>query len=497
MRKHDASPLLLLGYPIDTTRVELLEEKFAEFIERYQIERRPFYATTLKSIYFGQLSGCNLNNKTSIQISNALRRADFLGLDSKFLMFLCRLLGNSTHSLVTPEDLLHASASYAVRTNQSIYLIAHDLSLCKQTGHALKEDYPGLKIAGYAAPSIHTKGIHIETSCERDSLIVDTINITKPALLVMDLGHPKQEIWFERIKEELKVPLSIGVAGAFEEYLNERLQGENSILPKNRTQKKWQSYLHYICWITPLFLYSSLNRIITKLFYKKSKPPYSRRYLFLSEKESLAVIPFPSLLNDHLWSKHPQWVIESLEHDHMMLDFQEVHHLDLAALGLLFKMRMETERLNKNLFILGVCSDVKTLLKLHGIWDLIEPLVVQNPDEILDRMSTNLHAQLKYEREFISIHQTNKETHLSFFGRINKMETPSQSLHHLEPILDHRTCVVNLKYCTSIPNQGFAFLLRLQKLLQTKGSKLVLSDVNKSVWKEIKFNKLDSEFLYQ
>lgn len=471
--------LLLLGVPVHAIPKELLEEVFNDLMQKYPRDLKPSYATTLQT--------------ASLGCSEILRQASFIGVDSKPLQILLRLLGNPIRNRISSQDLLHAAAKLASKHHQSLYILGKDLEVCHLAAKALKEDYPGLKIAGFVAPSIHIKGPNIEISCERDPWIVENINSTKPAILLMDYGHPKQEIWFDRIKHLLKVPLCIGVGGSLEEYLNNRSQRET------KTSRKFglRTFAHYVWKMPPLLLFTTLNRFLSRVFYKSRRRPLERRHLFLSEKESLFVIPFPSLIYQQAWSENPEWLEECLEYDYVILDFTPVHHLDLAGMGLLYKVWMEMTKQNKSLFLLGLSNDIKHLLKLHNAWDMVQHLVVQDADEVLDRMSINRHAQLKTEREFVSIYQTDHSTILSFFGRIDKMQAPVNSLNHLEPLLNHRSCVINLKYCTSISNHGFSFLLKLKNMLKVNESSLVLAHVNKAVLKQIKDSKLESEFLVE
>jgi N-acetylglucosaminyldiphosphoundecaprenol N-acetyl-beta-D-mannosaminyltransferase len=489
--------LLLLGLPIHAIPKELLEETLSGLIQKYPRELGPSYATALQSAFIGQLSGYRRSCLPKTQVNETLRQASFLGIDSKALQILSFLLGNSIPR-ISSQDLLHAAGAYGSKHRQSLYLIGKDLDSCHQTAKALKEDYPGLKIAGFLAPNIYTKGEKIEISCERDPWIIDNINASKPSILLMDLDQPKQEIWFERIKQIIKVPLCLGVDGSFKEYLNNRFRKKNkNPFSWNRFKLTLSSAAKYCCWIPPLLLFTALNRLLSKIFYKTKRNPYDRRHLFLSEKEGIFVIPFPSLIHQQAWSENPEWLDEALEYDYVVLDFTSVHHLDLEGMGLLYKVWMETSKLNKSLLLIGVSTDVKHLLKLHGAWDMFQHLVTKDADEVLDRISINQHACLKTEREFISIYQTDSSTILSFFGRIDKMQAPIHSLNHLEPLLNHRSCVVNLKYCTSISNLGFSFLLKLKKLLRSNGSRLIFSAARPSVWKEIKDSKLESEFEVQ
>ncbi|MCB1119824.1 MAG: WecB/TagA/CpsF family glycosyltransferase, partial [Chlamydiia bacterium] len=73
----------------------------------------------------------------------------------------------------------------------------------------LSRDLPNLKIAGALSPQIDPQ----ETPD-----IVQKINKAKPHLLFLQLGSPKQELWFAHNRHLLNVPVTIGIGGAFERY---------------------------------------------------------------------------------------------------------------------------------------------------------------------------------------------------------------------------------------------------------------------------------------
>lgn len=494
-----ADKILLFGYPFDRlTKVEL-EDAIRQLIEGYFKDHRPRFATSLNALIIGQLSSCRIGHRLQPEVCTTLMQADFIGLDSRGLQFLAKLLGNEIDDLIGGVDLLHATATFLAKHNQSLYMIGGREELSKQVAEALQEDYPGLKIAGIASPSIYTKGERLETSIEMDPLTVDAINSAKPTVLILHLGHPKQEIWFERIKDQLKVPLCIGIGGAFESYLRQR---KSSKLPRSESfsgsklQRRLSSALHYLCWVPPLFLYNTISRLLYDAFHKWRKNPPSRRYLFLSEKESLSVIPFPPLVNALTWYKKTDWIESLLEHDNIVIDFSKVRHLDLMGLGLLYKVWKEADQARKNFFIVNISSDIRTFLKLHGAWNLIAYYVCSSPEEVLERMSINKNIDLKSEREFVSIHQLDSQTILSYFGTINGVENAPYAIRHLEPLLENRNCILNLNYCTSISNKGFGFLLQLQDYQRKQNQTLTIANPPSFVRRQFSERKLNSLFQF-
>lgn len=494
--------ILLLGYPIDAISLEKLQDRIAFLIDNYQKEQRPQFATTLSSLFLGQLSTCNLNHLLRREVTESLRLADLIGLDSPFLHFLATVLGQTPSPAITAEDLLFATADLLAKRRESIYLIGGNESICHQTAAALKAEHPGLKIAGVESPSIYTKGDRLEVSLERDPFIIDAINEANPKALILQLGHPKQELWFQRIKEYLKIPLVIGLGGGFESYLHHRkkrlsTRGEEpQTFSWNKLQRRVISAIHYTSWIPPLVLYHSINRLLHGRV-KREKKGKDQRFLFLAEKESLTVVPFPSNVNSPDFQKLTQWMDEALDLENIVLDFSKVQHLCLKSLGILYQIWKMCFYQKKNFFILGISKDLKWLLKLHGAWNLIDTHVCSDADEVLDRLSVNTGISLKGEREFISIQQVENETHLSIFGRLHGISTYPHSLRQLAPVLEQRGCVINLSYCSHITQRGLGFLLKLQEHQKKQHQPLILESVSKCISFELKETNLKPLFHFR
>jgi N-acetylglucosaminyldiphosphoundecaprenol N-acetyl-beta-D-mannosaminyltransferase len=73
----------------------------------------------------------------------------------------------------------------------------------------LERDYPGHMIAGMFSPPFR------EVSPEEDDEIVRMINDSKPDVLWVGLGCPKQDQWIHAHKDRLNVPVAIGVGAVF------------------------------------------------------------------------------------------------------------------------------------------------------------------------------------------------------------------------------------------------------------------------------------------
>ncbi len=63
---------------------------------------------------------------------------------------------------------------------------------------------------------MHVEGETIADADETDMAIVERINRSGADILLIGFGNPKQEIWFDRNRNRLSVPVSIGIGGTYE-----------------------------------------------------------------------------------------------------------------------------------------------------------------------------------------------------------------------------------------------------------------------------------------
>ncbi len=75
--------------------------------------------------------------------------------------------------------------------------------------HALRKRFPALNIAGTYSPPFRA------ATAEEDTEIIDTINQTRPDVLWVGLGLPKQEQWIFQHRDKLNVPVLVAVGAAF------------------------------------------------------------------------------------------------------------------------------------------------------------------------------------------------------------------------------------------------------------------------------------------
>jgi len=99
----------------------------------------------------------------------------------------------------------------ASKSGLRVFLLGGQPGSANLAAKVLKQTYPGLIVAGTGCPPL---------GFERDEIqlqkIAREIRESKPHLLFIGLGAPKQENWIYKHGRKLGVPACIGIGGSFE-----------------------------------------------------------------------------------------------------------------------------------------------------------------------------------------------------------------------------------------------------------------------------------------
>jgi N-acetylglucosaminyldiphosphoundecaprenol N-acetyl-beta-D-mannosaminyltransferase len=87
-----------------------------------------------------------------------------------------------------------------------VYFLGANPDVIEKAADHAKEAYPGLKIAGY----------HHGYFEEEEESVLAEIRETKPDIIFVGLGVPKQEEWIHENRESIPKGLFIGVGGSFD-----------------------------------------------------------------------------------------------------------------------------------------------------------------------------------------------------------------------------------------------------------------------------------------
>jgi len=136
-----------------------------------------------------------------------LNAADLSLADGVGVVWASRLLGQPVPERVAGVDTLRALARFAAGAHLRVFLLGAGDGVAEAAARVLQAQNPGLEIAGTYAGS---------PAPEEEEAIVSLIRRTRPDILFVAYGAPRQDQWIAHTQARLRVPLAMGVGGAFD-----------------------------------------------------------------------------------------------------------------------------------------------------------------------------------------------------------------------------------------------------------------------------------------
>jgi len=137
--------------------------------------------------------------------------ADLVLADGVPLLWAAKLLGTPLEQRITGADLLPALCELASKNGYKIFLLGGLPGVAEKASNVLKNRYYGINIVGTYCPPFG-----FEFDFKQIDKICEVVRNSKPDILFVGLGAPKQEkfIWKHRMR--MGVPLSLGVGAAID-----------------------------------------------------------------------------------------------------------------------------------------------------------------------------------------------------------------------------------------------------------------------------------------
>lgn len=138
---------------------------------------------------------------------SSLRAAKLLIPDGIGVVMAARILALGKLERVPGVELMQELCRRAPSRGYRIFLFGATLEANEIAKQVLTERYPGIRIVG------HQHGFVKEHEMPA---LIDRINEARTQILFVGLGSPKQEIWMEQYRAQLKVNACQGVGGTFD-----------------------------------------------------------------------------------------------------------------------------------------------------------------------------------------------------------------------------------------------------------------------------------------
>jgi N-acetylglucosaminyldiphosphoundecaprenol N-acetyl-beta-D-mannosaminyltransferase len=132
-------------------------------------------------------------------------------VDGTPLLWASHLLGTPLPEKISGSDLMLPAIERAAARGFRVYLLGGADGVAKVAADKLHERFPTLEIAGYDSPRIN-----VDESPDVRQKLVDQIKATKPDMIFVCLGAPKQELWIDSAREALKPAVLLGVGAGID-----------------------------------------------------------------------------------------------------------------------------------------------------------------------------------------------------------------------------------------------------------------------------------------
>ncbi|MEP4486527.1 MAG: WecB/TagA/CpsF family glycosyltransferase [Halioglobus sp.] len=489
-----------LGIPVDNLTLQSATQRIIAMAK--QRDGRARLVSTLNVDFLVNALGLGSLSPRHPELLDVLRHSDLVTADGFPIIWLSRITGKPLQQRVAGSDLTPEIAREAARNKLSIFLLGGGEGVAAEAGKCLQNANPELQIAGTAAPYIHTSGDALHNAAADDDELLATINSSGADILLVGLGNPKQELWFNRNRERLQVPVSIGVGGTFEfitgtvKRAPQWMQSLNLEWLFRITQdpgRLWKRYAVGLAKLAALSAPLISVRAQELLRYPNlaatKTPPLQWRQLWSSRHNSLQMLRLPrAVTRDYIEQLLASLAGNEDDGCDRLLDFSAVQHIEVAGHHAFFALSDLLRHSSSRLTMLGLSPRLRKQLSACRVLDLLGDSQDSNDSSALNAISDPAaSSQLQCKTYLIG------ETSLIFLGgqvRNTELEKVglAESLRHCAR---NRQCVIDLRNALSIDSPAVAALHKMAELAKSSGGSLSICGASRNILQMFKVTEQD------
>jgi len=496
---------LVLGVPVDDLTLDEAVARVVEMVDAFRRDGRPRQVATVNVDFLVNALAWRPNYTRHPELLDILRRADTVTADGMPIVWASRLQGAPLKERVAGSDLVPRLAEEAARRGLSLYFLGGREGIGARAAEILTERHPGLRVAGIQSPYVHVEGEELVFSDEEDAAVVQEINRSGADILLVALGNPKQEIWFHRNRDRLKVPVSIGVGGTFE-----FIAGTVSRAPAwmQRTGLEWIYRIGqdprrlWKRYVVGLFKFSFMIALST-LYYRYRWMAFKRRNPppFPAPAEGapprpvaghfLAWIELGDRLDAAAVEKVRERVRQAFERSSVVvLDFGRLGFIDSSGLALLMTLWRQARVEARAIYGVGIRKPARRLFEMTRTWDVFRDRMHDTPAEVLRAVETTGSLPAFYffreERGGVSV--------LHLFGSLDAARARELSAEDILASGAERGCILDLTGLEFLDSSGLGFFLKLQRELQKGGRPCIFCNPTHKVDQLFRITRVDRLF---
>ncbi len=173
-------------------------------IEKMVERKRTAYVVTPNVDHIVQL-------ETDKELQEVYANADLILADGKPLIWISKLYKTPIKEKISGSDLFPEVCKLAAEKGYSMFFLGAAEGVAAKAARNLQKRYPGLRVVGTYSPPMNFERDK-EKSAEANRIVKEA----GPDILIVGLGCPKQEKYIYRYRNELEVPLALGLGASLD-----------------------------------------------------------------------------------------------------------------------------------------------------------------------------------------------------------------------------------------------------------------------------------------
>ncbi len=507
MKNEIHKSLSLFGIPLgNRTKDQTVADIFA-LINQFDNDRKSRYVATINVDFLVNTLSWHHTSARYPELLSVLRHADIVTADGMPLVWMSKLLGTPLTERVTGADIVPKVAGVAATKNKSIYLLGGDIEVAKNAAEILKRNSPGLAIAGVSSPFVHVEGQALGDVFEEDVKIIDEINASGADILMIAFGNPKQEIWFNRNWDKLKVPVSLGIGGTFSfitaDVKRAPIWMQKSGLewiyrisqdPKRLWKRYFKGFFKMIYMAAPIIIENKIRNGFRSSAIRQSE--HSQKintveFGFINDRFKLINLPenCSKKCIEHFQAIRTEARIKFT----YIIDFKNVKHIDPYFMAYLQSVFSQFNRENRKYYLPNISTHLKSTLKINRIWDYFHDHTCDDNAQLMKRIKAyHNHATFSYSLEHNYVARNNKPVNvLNIFGDFDVSQINLHCGDEFLGKIKNQDLIIDMTYCTFIDSAAIGKMVKINNLLKTQRKHCVLCNLNKAVYQALRITKVD------
>jgi N-acetylglucosaminyldiphosphoundecaprenol N-acetyl-beta-D-mannosaminyltransferase len=498
--------IVILGIPVDNLDMDETVERILALIEASRKDGKARLVVTVNVDFVVNTLTWRLSRFRHPELIDILRRADLVTPDGMPIIWTSRMLGTPLKERVTGADLVPRLAQEAARRGKSIYFLGGQGDVGRQAALKLQTQFPGLEVVGTDSPFVRIEGEALAGEADKDLEVVADINRSGADILLIGFGNPKQEVWFERNRSRLQVPVSIGIGGTYEFIVGSVARAPQWMQktglewiyritqdPKRLWKRYFVGFFKFGLMILPAIAYYKLKRLRYK-----NMPPGAQRFDIRDhltgapDTASIRVIRLPEVLDaGAVESGRAALESEVLAATEPILDFKNVKFIDSSGLGFIVGLWRRAKTDNKKLNLIEIQPSTRRFFELSRTLDVFKDRVFDNLEAAVAHVAKETGQPPFYYVEV----PRRSDVMFALCGTLDAAQIQNLDVDAILSAIGGRDCLLDLKNLDFVDSSGIVFFLKIQKHVQKTARDCVLFGLQDNVRQMFRITKLDRLFM--